>query len=139
MDFNVIDMVEKPWGREIHFAVEDVYAGKILEVRKGKRLSLQYHKRKTETMYLLEGRIRLTVDDETRVVGAGKSVTLKPGVKHRVEALEGTRIIEVSTSHLDDVVRLEDDHGREEKKPHPLHRRVHMHLKGVFERFVRKM
>jgi mannose-6-phosphate isomerase-like protein (cupin superfamily) len=118
MDFNVVNMVEKPWGRELHFAVEDSYVGKILEVKEGHRLSLQYHKKKKETMYVLKGRIRLTLGDETEDVSAGKSVTLNPGVRHRVEALEDTQIIEVSTSHLDDVVRLEDDHGREDSKNH---------------------
>jgi quercetin dioxygenase-like cupin family protein len=112
MDYNVINKVGKPWGREIHFAVEDEYVGKILEVREGCRLSLQYHKKKKETMYVLKGSIRLTLDGETEVVGEGKSVTLNPGARHRVEALQDTQIIEVSTSQLDDVVRLEDDHGR---------------------------
>jgi hypothetical protein len=70
------------------------------------------------------------------IVGEGKSVTLNPGVKHRVEALEDTRIIEVSTSHLDDVVRLEDDHGRDVHGHHPLHRRLHAHLKGAYARFI---
>jgi len=135
MEFNVINVVEKPWGREIHFAVEDKYVGKILEVKAGHRLSLQYHKRKKETMYVLEGRMRLTLDDETEVVGAHMSVTLNPGVRHRVEALEDTRIIEVSTSHLDDVVRLEDDHGREDKERRPK-RTVHMHLKGAYAKFI---
>ncbi|MFH0862983.1 MAG: cupin domain-containing protein [Candidatus Altiarchaeota archaeon] len=112
MDFNLINVVEKPWGREIHFALEGEYVGKILEVKGGQRLSLQYHKRKKETMYLIKGRIRLTLGDEVEELGVGKSVTLAPGVTHRVEALEDSQIIEVSTNHLEDVVRLEDDHGR---------------------------
>jgi quercetin dioxygenase-like cupin family protein len=112
MDFNSINIVEKPWGREIHFAVEDTYVGKILEVKKGHRLSLQYHRNKKETMYVHSGRMRLTLGDETEIVEEGKSVTLNPGIKHRVEALEDTEIIEVSTNHLDDVVRIDDDHGR---------------------------
>jgi mannose-6-phosphate isomerase len=131
MDFNAINTVDKPWGREIHFAVEDKYAGKILEVKKNHRLSLQYHRRKMETMYVLRGRIRLTLGDETEVVGEGKSVTLNPLIKHRVEALEDSQIIEVSTSHLDDVVRLEDDHGRDVHIHQPLHMRMHTRIKGV--------
>jgi mannose-6-phosphate isomerase-like protein (cupin superfamily) len=139
MDFNVINVVEKPWGREIHFAVEDVYVGKILEVKGGRRLSLQYHQKKKETMYVLEGRIRLTLGTEVEDVGRGKSVTLNPGVHHRVEALEDTRIIEVSTSHIDDVVRIEDDHGRTDGRRHPLHRRVHVHMKRIFAGFVKRI
>jgi mannose-6-phosphate isomerase-like protein (cupin superfamily) len=135
MEFNVINVVEKPWGREIHFAVEDEYVGKILEVKAGHRLSLQYHRKKKETMYLLKGTVRMSVDGETEPVGEGKSVTLKPGVRHRIEALEDARIIEVSTSHLDDVVRVEDDHGRTEGR-RPLHKRVHARLKGVYAGFM---
>jgi mannose-6-phosphate isomerase-like protein (cupin superfamily) len=112
MEFNAVRKVGKPWGRELIIASEDKYAGKILEVRKGRRLSLQYHRRKKETMYVLSGRIRLTVDGESISVGAGKSITLEPGAVHRVEALQDARIIEVSTTQLDDVVRLDDDHGR---------------------------
>jgi len=139
VDFNVINVVGKPWGREIHFAVEDKYVGKILEVKAGHRLSHQYHRRKKETMYVLEGRVRLTLGDEVEVIGRGMSVTLKPGVRHRVEALEDARIIEVSTSHLDDVVRLEDDHGRVDRQHHPLHRRVSRHLSAAYLRFMNRL
>jgi mannose-6-phosphate isomerase len=137
MDFNIINMVGKPWGREIHFAVEDEYVGKILEVKEGRRLSLQYHKRKKETMYVLRGKVRLTMGHEVEVVGEGRSWTLKPGVHHRIEALEDAQIIEVSTSHLDDVVRVEDDHGREDAAGGgPLHMRVHSQIKGAFGRLL---
>ncbi len=112
MEFNQISIIDKPWGREILLAVEEEYVGKILEVKAGKRLSLQYHKEKKETMYLLEGRMKLTLDDETMVVEAGKSITINPGTIHRVEALEDVKIIEVSTIQLDDIVRLEDDYKR---------------------------
>ncbi len=112
MELNEVKYIEKPWGREIHFAVEKEYIGKILEVKKGARLSLQYHKKKKETMYLFQGRIILQRGDETAELTPGSSVTIKPGVIHRVEALEDAKIFEVSTSHLGDVVRLEDDYGR---------------------------
>ena len=104
--------VEKPWGHEVHFAIENEYIGKILEVRKGHRLSLQFHKMKKETMYVMQGSIRITIESESEVIGVGRSVTLNPGVRHRVEAIEDAKILEVSTPHLDDVVRIEDDHGR---------------------------
>jgi quercetin dioxygenase-like cupin family protein len=113
MNYHDIKVIEKPWGREIHFAVEDEYVGKILEVRKGCRLSHQYHKKKKETLHVYEGSIRLTLGSETEIVKAGKSVTIKPGVNHRIEALDGEAVIlEVSTKELDDVVRLDDDYGR---------------------------
>ena len=112
MRYNKIKVVKKPWGRELHFAVEDEYAGKILEVKKGHRLSLQYHRNKKETMYILEGKVKFTLGGKTRTVGIGKSITVEPHTKHRVEALKDTRIIEVSTSELDDVVRVEDDYNR---------------------------
>lgn len=112
MEYNEIRIVDKPWGREIHFAVEDEYVGKILEVNKGTRLSLQYHEKKKETMYVLEGEMKLTLGSETEIVGKGKSVTVNPGVKHRVEAIKDVKILEVSTTELDDIVRLEDDYGR---------------------------
>ncbi len=105
-------VVEKPWGREIWLAHEGEYAGKILEVKKGSRLSLQYHKRKKETMYILEGEIILILNDKKNEMRVGDSITINPGDKHRVEALDDTKIIEVSTPELDDVVRLKDDYGR---------------------------
>jgi mannose-6-phosphate isomerase len=112
MDLNEVRFVDKPWGREVHFALEKEYIGKILEVKKGTRLSLQYHKRKKETMYLLEGKIKLRKGDEESLIVPGQSVTIKPRVIHRVEAVENSKILEVSTNHLGDVVRLEDDYGR---------------------------
>lgn len=112
MQFNDIESVDKPWGRELHFAVEEEYVGKILEVDKGKRLSLQYHEKKKETLYVLSGRLKVTLGDEEGEVGEGKSFTIVPGTTHRFEALEDAMILEVSTTELDDVVRLHDDHGR---------------------------
>lgn len=106
------EVVEKPWGREIWFAHEREYAGKILEVNEGERLSLQYHEKKKETMYVLSGEMKLTLDGEERVLREGDSVTINPGQKHRIEAVTPVRIAEVSTPQLDDVVRIEDDYER---------------------------
>jgi mannose-6-phosphate isomerase len=138
MKFNVINVVDKPWGRELHFAIEEQYVGKILEVRRGQRLSLQYHKAKKETMYVISGRMRLTLGDESEEVGEGKSVTIEPGRSHRVEALEDTRIVEVSTNHLDDVVRVEDDHGRA-AGGRPLHHAISARLSRAYASFLRKV
>ena len=111
--------VEKPWGWELIWAATDDYAGKILFVAAGESLSLQFHNVKDESWYVLEGQARLelgrageAVLDEA-VIGAGDAFRFHPGTVHRVTALEDTRILEVSTAHLDDVVRLEDRYGRE--------------------------
>ena len=115
-----IRVVPKPWGEEHWIAHTDRYAGKLLILKKGHRLSLQYHERKHEVQYLESGRIKYTLGTadnpaECRdvVVEAGSVITLPPGSVHRMEALEDARIFEVSTPELDDVVRIEDDYGRE--------------------------
>lgn len=105
-------IVEKPWGREIWYAHEEQYAGKILEVKKGFALSLQKHERKMETMYLQSGRILYHFNGRDFEFTPGMCLTIRPGDVHRVEALEDSVILEVSTPHLDDVIRLEDRYGR---------------------------
>ncbi len=107
-------IIEKPWGREIWVAEEPEYLGKILEIRKGERSSLQYHKKKKETMYLLKGKLRITGGREEVVMEEGDSITLNPGDIHRIVPEEDAIILEVSTYHPEDVVRLEDDYGRED-------------------------
>jgi mannose-6-phosphate isomerase len=109
--------VEKPWGHEIWYAHTDRYAGKILHVNKGHRLSLQYHEHKDESNYLLSGRLKLTrgpsvQELESVELGPGETWRNTPGLVHTIEALEDTDVLEVSTPELDDVVRLEDDYGR---------------------------
>jgi mannose-6-phosphate isomerase len=105
-------IVDKPWGREIWYAHEEHYAGKILEVKKGFALSLQKHERKIETMYLQSGRILYHFNGTEFEFLPGSCLTIRPGDVHRVEALEDSVILEVSTPHLDDVIRLEDRYGR---------------------------
>lgn len=115
-----IQIKEKPWGREVWFANTAGYVGKILEVKKGGRLSLQYHEQKTETQYLFSGKVKLTVGTKQNEL---KEVILNPGDKydifpytiHRIEGLEDSSIFEVSTSELSDVVRLADDYGRPDR------------------------
>ncbi len=109
--------VEKPWGEELWVAHNEFYAFKIIRVNKGTRTSLQYHQAKRETIYIDQGMVIASLEDE-----AGKMVetVLRPGDvienpplrKHRLEALEDTRLIEVSTPQLDDVVRVADDYNR---------------------------
>lgn len=105
-------IVPKPWGREIWYAHTERYAGKILEVTRGQLLSLQKHRVKHETLYLLSGRMRFTLQDEVFDWASGTAIEIPPETVHRMEALEDSVILEVSTPELDDVVRLEDRYGR---------------------------
>ncbi len=108
--------VPKPWGEEIIYAETERYAGKILVVRKGESLSLQYHNRKDETLYLYRGLIRLWIEEngvlQERTLAPGASCRVVPLTRHRILALEDSEVLEVSTPELDDVVRLEDRYGR---------------------------
>jgi mannose-6-phosphate isomerase len=109
--------VEKPWGHELIWAETDIYIGKILHVKAGHALSLQYHEVKDETMHLLRGRMRLLIgpsadDLETIELEEGQSIRIQPPTVHRVEAVTDVDILEASTPHLGDVVRLEDRYGR---------------------------
>jgi mannose-6-phosphate isomerase-like protein (cupin superfamily) len=111
--------VEKPWGWELIWAHTETYVGKILFVRAGQSLSLQFHNVKEESWLVQDGRASLELGApgqailNTEVIGPGASFHFPPGTVHRVTALEDTTIVEVSTPHLDDVVRLEDRYGRE--------------------------
>ena len=111
--------VEKPWGYELIWAVTDIYVGKVLFVKAGHSLSLQYHEQKDESWLIQSGRARIelgAVGDDSLAeeeVGAGAAFHYAPGTVHRITAVEDTTILEVSTPHLDDVVRLEDSYGRE--------------------------
>jgi mannose-6-phosphate isomerase-like protein (cupin superfamily) len=114
-----VERIEKPWGYEIVFAHSERYAGKVIFVRAGEQLSLQFHRTKDETVYVQSGRIELEIGDpggtlDTEVVGPGHAFRLRPGVVHRWRALEDAVVIEASTPELDDVVRLEDRYGRAE-------------------------
>ena len=109
--------VDKPWGYEIWYAWTDRYVGKILHVRRGHRLSLQYHREKDETSYVLRGRLLLTTgptEDRLAVteIGEGHAWRNPPGQIHTIEAVEDSDVLEVSTPELDDVVRLRDLYGR---------------------------
>jgi mannose-6-phosphate isomerase len=110
--------VDKPWGHELIWAHTDRYVGKILQIETGKRLSLQHHEVKDEWIHVLSGRLLMTLENdaglvEARELGAGDSAHVPAGRRHRYTAIETCRIIEVSTPELLDVVRVEDDFGRE--------------------------
>lgn len=110
-------IVKKPWGHEFIWAETPVYVGKILHIRKGEQLSLQYHKVKDETIMVLTGHLRFehfAVDQKPQATDLGPRVPfhITPGMRHRMIALEDTEVVEVSTPELLDVVRLEDRYGR---------------------------
>ena len=116
--------VEKPWGYELIWALSERYCGKILFVRAGEALSLQFHERKDETIYLQQGKaeIEIAARDEApvrEVVAAGASFRIRPGTVHRLRALEDALFLEVSTPDLDDVVRLDDRYGRGSRDERP--------------------
>ena len=107
--------IEKPWGYEIIWAKTDDYVGKLLHINAGHRLSKQYHLAKEETVYVLSG-LLYNVDESGTVqqFKPGESFHVIPGQVHRFQAWgEDVEVVEVSTSQLDDVVRLEDDYKRE--------------------------
>jgi mannose-6-phosphate isomerase len=111
--------VEKPWGWELIWAQTDQYVGKVLFVKAGESLSLQFHRTKDESWYVQSGRAKLELGDtgeavlKEEVVSAPAFFHFVPGTVHRVTAIEDTTIVEVSTPQLDDIVRLEDRYGRE--------------------------
>ncbi|HEV7573902.1 MAG TPA: cupin domain-containing protein [Thermoanaerobaculia bacterium] len=111
-----VKRVPKPWGYELIFAKTERYVGKILHINRGESLSLQYHEIKEETLFVVGGELKLTIeiDGDRREfpLRAGEAFHIAPRMIHRMEAIEDTDIAEVSTPELDDVVRLEDRYGR---------------------------
>ena len=110
--------VDKPWGHELIWALTDRYCGKLLVIEQGKRLSLQKHLEKDESIYVLSGTLRLFLEDDMgevreALLGPGEARHVPTGRIHRYEAVERVELLEVSTPELDDVVRLSDDYGRE--------------------------
>ena len=112
--------VDKPWGHELIWAKTERYVGKILHIKAGEALSLQYHRVKDETIMVLSGRLSFEffAEDEdpakptVRELGPREPFHIAPGLRHRMVAIEDTDVLEVSTTELDDVVRLEDRYGR---------------------------
>jgi mannose-6-phosphate isomerase len=110
--------VDKPWGHELIWAHTGAYVGKVIVIEAGKRLSLQKHRVKDESILVLSGKLRLWLEGDdgqirTEAVGPGESRHVPTGRIHRFEAIDRVELIEVSTPELDDVVRIEDDFGRE--------------------------
>ena len=110
--------VPKPWGSEQIWALTERYCGKVIRITAGKRLSLQRHERKEESLIVLSGTLRLHLEDDAGVVrvvelGPGESAHVDTHRIHRFEAATDVELVEVSTPEIDDVERLEDDYGRE--------------------------
>jgi mannose-6-phosphate isomerase len=114
--------VEKPWGYELIWAHTALYVGKLLVVRAGESLSLQFHEEKDETLHLLSGSLRFEAGPGLEALvevplEEGTSVRIEPGMLHRMEALTDCRILEASTPELDDVIRVRDRYGRASPGP----------------------
>jgi mannose-6-phosphate isomerase-like protein (cupin superfamily) len=114
---STITHVPKPWGHETIWAKTDAYVGKILHIKAGEALSVQYHTVKDETVYLMSGQLKYRIWEGDKPVdvnlGFGDALRVTPGTVHQMEAVTDCDILEVSTPHLDDVVRIKDRYGRE--------------------------
>jgi mannose-6-phosphate isomerase-like protein (cupin superfamily) len=111
-------IIDKPWGKEEILCETDKYVVKFLDVRKGHRLSKQFHNEKLESLFIIFGVAKVELDDEiiltsNKMAGKiGRPITIEPGKEHRIEAITTCRFLEVSTPELTDVVRIEDDYNR---------------------------
>lgn len=111
------ERIEKPWGYEIIWAKSPRYVGKVLMIRAGESLSLQYHVKKEETLFLESGEVELETGENIQDLykvkfQANKAFHISPGLIHRLHAITDSRVFEVSTPELDDVVRIKDQYGR---------------------------
>lgn len=112
-----VQRIEKPWGFELVFAATERYCGKVIFVKAGEELSLQFHRSKDETIFVQSGRAEFEIGDpggtlDVEVVAPGRAFHLAAGTVHRIRAIEDTVLLEVSTPETEDVVRLEDRYGR---------------------------
>jgi mannose-6-phosphate isomerase-like protein (cupin superfamily) len=112
-----IERVDKPWGYELRFARTERYAGKVLFIKAGSQLSLQYHEQKDEAFLVQSGRLELVLgragEQRVETLEPDEAWHVTPGTVHRFRAVTDCLLFEVSTPELEDVVRLEDDYGRE--------------------------
>ncbi len=114
-----VKYVEKPWGHEVIWAHTPLYVGKVLHIKAGQALSVQYHEQKDETIYLLSGEMIYRVGNvrggalQEVSLKVGESFRNEPGTVHQMEAVTDCDVLEASTPHLDDVVRLKDRYGRQ--------------------------
>jgi quercetin dioxygenase-like cupin family protein len=108
-----IKVVEKPWGKEEWVAHNKLYTGKIITINQKQNLSEQYHNMKHETIYVLEGKLKVKIGNKETVLDVGKSIVISPKTIHRFSAMDDmVKLFEISTSEVEDVIRLSDDYGR---------------------------
>tara|TARA_Y100000816_G_scaffold292340_1_gene287085 strand:- start:1999 stop:2343 length:345 start_codon:yes stop_codon:yes gene_type:complete len=112
-----MSLIKKPWGQEEVIEINDNYMVKKLTMLTGHRCSLQYHNIKKETIYVLSGRLKIYLGNKkenlnSKIYISGDTITISPGIIHRMEALETSVYLEASTPEMDDVVRLSDDYNR---------------------------
>ena len=117
MTQHTVTKVEKPWGYELHWAQTENYVGKILFIKAGESLSIQYHRIKDETIFIHEGKMAFYVGTDPDALERieltpGMAYRIPPGTIHQMEGLEDCTVLEASTPHLEDVVRLKDRYGR---------------------------
>jgi mannose-6-phosphate isomerase-like protein (cupin superfamily) len=110
-------IIEKPWGKEELLEINDYYMVKKLTMWKGHRCSLQYHKQKKETIYVLSGQLKIYSGPAenkltVKIYGPNDTITLLPGTIHRMEGVEDCVYLEASTPQMEDVVRIQDDYNR---------------------------
>ena len=110
-------VIKKPWGQEEVLEINGCYMVKRLTMHQGHRCSLQYHENKRETIYVLEGQLRILTGPspeqlQARIYGPHQSVTIEPGLLHRMEAVDNCVYLESSTPQMDDVIRIKDDYLR---------------------------
>ncbi len=111
-------IIEKPWGRETILTESDLpYTGKILEIKSGHKLSLQYHDQKIETLTLISGSAKITLDQQTTDMEINHGYTIKPPIIHRLEAVTNSVVVEVSTAEVGTTFRLEDEYQRPNETP----------------------
>ena len=110
-----MERINKPWGYEKIWAKTDKYVGKLLHINSGQKLSLQFHRYKTETILVLDGILTIETDQMNLTLNKGETYHVEPGHIHRFccnEENDFVKLIEVSTPELNDVIRLEDNYGR---------------------------
>ncbi len=113
----MIQIIQKPWGKEEILELNDKYMLKRLTMFKGCRCSLQYHNNKCETIYVLSGDLKIYTGENknnltSKIYKSGDVITISPLTVHRMEAVTESLYLEASTPNTDDTVRIEDDYNR---------------------------
>ena len=114
-------VVHKPWGKEEWLALNDAYCYKRIYINAGYKTSYQYHQFKQETNYIIDGTAEVWLENdqgvvEKKIMGPGEFFDVNPPKKHRVIAITDIILQEVSTPHVDDVFRIDDEFNRVDGK-----------------------